>query len=76
MSDLTRREFLKFIGATSATTLTPLAMISEAQASGFLFTPVRTPHPLPVYTAHPSWYATGAERRRQEVASNQVGGAR
>ncbi len=59
MSDLTRREFLKFIGATGVTTLTPLAMMGEAHAWGTWFTPVRTPHPLPVYTAHPSWYATG-----------------
>jgi secreted PhoX family phosphatase len=59
MSEITRREFLKFIGASGVTTLTPLAMMDEAQAWGTWFTPVRIPSPLPVYTAHPSWYATG-----------------
>jgi secreted PhoX family phosphatase len=59
MSDLTRREFLKFIGATGATTLTPLAMIGEAHASGHWFTPVRIPSPLPIYTVNAGWLPTG-----------------
>ncbi len=63
MSELTRREFLKFIGASGATTtmasVGSLVTFSEAHASGFWFTPVRTPNPLTIYTAHPSWLATG-----------------
>ena len=45
MSDLTRREFLKFIGAMGS-----LATLREAHAFGLWFTPVRIPSPLPIYT--------------------------
>lgn len=62
MLDVTRRQFLQFLGAAGATaTLGPLAGLREAQATGLplSFTPIRVPHPLPVYTTSASWLATG-----------------
>ena len=60
MSDLTRREFLKFIGAAGAiASMGSLATLREAQAFGLWFTPVRIPSPLPIYTISASWLATG-----------------
>ena len=59
MSDLTRREFLKFVGASGAiASMGSLAMLREAHASGFWFTPVRIPSPLPIYTTSMSWLGT------------------
>ena len=70
MSSLvSRRAILQFFGATAACTLLePLARdkllgaAPEALADGgplLSFTPVRLPHPLPVYQQHPSYLATG-----------------
>jgi secreted PhoX family phosphatase len=60
MNDLTRREFLKFIGATGAVaSVGTLATLREARAAGLWFTPVRIPSPLPIYAAAPSWLASG-----------------
>jgi membrane associated rhomboid family serine protease len=51
MSDLTRRNFLKFIGASGAiAAMGSLATLREAHAFGLWFTPVRIPSPLPIYT--------------------------
>ncbi len=64
-----RRAILQFFSATAACTLLePLARdkllgaAPEALADGghhLSFTPVRLPHPLPVYQQHPSYLATG-----------------
>jgi secreted PhoX family phosphatase len=60
MSDLTRRNFLKFIGASGAiAALGSLATLREAHAFGLWFTPVRIPSPLPIYTISASWLGTG-----------------
>src|SRR5918992_3750776 len=70
MSSLvSRRAILQFFGATAACTLLePLARAQllvaapEALADGghhMSFTPVRLPHPLPVYQQHQSYLATG-----------------
>jgi len=60
MSDLTRRDFLKFIGASGATAyIGSLATLREAHALDLWFTPVRIPSPLPIYTSNTSWLATG-----------------
>jgi uncharacterized protein len=60
MSDLTRRAFLKFIGASGAiASMGSFAMLREAHAFGLWFTPVRIPSPLPIYTSSASWLATG-----------------
>jgi hypothetical protein len=70
MSSLvSRRAILQFFGATAACTLLePLARdkllgaAPEALADGgnlLSFTPVRLPHPLPIYQQHPSYLATG-----------------
>jgi secreted PhoX family phosphatase len=60
MSDLTRREFLKFIGAAGAiASIGSLATLREAHAFGVWFTPVRIPSPLPIYTISASWLGTG-----------------
>jgi uncharacterized protein len=67
MSDITRRQLLTFFGATAAVALLdPAARRSSspgapradaAPVAGF--TPVRLPHPLPIYTERPSFLATG-----------------
>ncbi len=68
MSKLTRRQLLVFFGASAGTTI--LAPVlgeklfgnnpSVAQAVEPLkFTPVRLPHPLPIYQQQPSFLATG-----------------
>ena len=70
MSSLvSRRAILQFFGATAACALLePLARdrllgaAPEALADGahhLSFTPVRLPHPLPIYQQHPSYLATG-----------------
>ena len=65
---VSRRAILQFFGATAACTLLePLARAKllgatpEALADSghhLSFTPVRLPHPLPVYQQHPSYLAT------------------
>ncbi len=67
MSKFTRRQLLVFFGASAgAAVLAPaigekrfgnLGVAEAAQPLGF--TPVRLPHPLPIYTESPSYYATG-----------------
>ena len=68
MSKLTRRQLLVFFGASAGTTvLAPVlgeklfgSNPSVAQAVEPLkFTPVRLPHPLPIYQQQPSFLATG-----------------
>ena len=63
MNEMSRRDFLAFLGGSAAMTafggLTPL---ESAQAEGGFvlpFTPVRLPHPLSIYTTHKSWLASG-----------------
>ncbi len=69
MSDLTRREFLKFIGASGAiASMGSLATLREAQASGLWFTPVRIPSPLPIYTTSASWLASGVNGAGEQRA--------
>lgn len=67
MSKLTRRQLLIFFGASAGTAvLAPLgnkivgSSSSAAQAiTPLAFTPVRLPHPLPIYQQLPSFLATG-----------------
>ncbi len=71
MRELTRRQLLAFFGVTAgATALSPsLGRLVFSDGRGgsaeanFLkdFTPVRLPHPLPVYQTKPSFLATGIE---------------
>jgi hypothetical protein len=62
MSYLARREFLKFIGVTTATASFPT--IGEARIPELFFTPVRIPSPLPVYTVAESWLRGHRRRNR------------
>jgi secreted PhoX family phosphatase len=64
MSEVSRRDFLVFLGGSAAATaLGGLAPLGAAQAGGggfvLPFTPVRLPHPLGIYTTHKSWLASG-----------------
>jgi secreted PhoX family phosphatase len=61
MTDITRRGFLGFLGGGIAAAAAPsLARTSaEAASPALTFTPVRLPHPLPVYTKLPSALAQG-----------------
>lgn len=63
MNELSRREFLKFLGGAAATaaygTLMPFGSSMAQGRSVLPFTPVRLPHPLDLYTTHPSWLASG-----------------
>lgn len=67
MSKLTRRQLLIFFGASAGTAvIAPLgnkivgSNLSVAQAiTPLAFTPVRLPHPLPIYQQLPSFLATG-----------------
>ena len=66
---VSRGAILQFFGATAACTLleplardTRLGAAPEALVDGgqhLSFTPVRLPHPLPIYQQHPSYLATG-----------------
>ncbi|MGF1479999.1 MAG: PhoX family phosphatase [Cyanophyceae cyanobacterium] len=66
MSKLTRRELLAFFGSSAAATLLAptLKRLSVAQAAedAVQFTPVRLPHPLPIYTERTSFLATGIDQ--------------
>ena len=68
MSKLTRRQLLMFFGASAGSAvLAPVwsekLFDSMAQAAETLkFTPVRLPHPLPIYQQQNSYYATGIEK--------------
>ena len=62
MNEITRRRFLAFIGAGAGATVAaglPGAREAIAAAPGAGLTPVRLPHPLPIYTQRPSYLATG-----------------
>ena len=67
MSQITRRQLLTFFGATAAASAlgAPVGRLvgggtAEAAWPGD-FTPVRMPHPLPVYADRPSYLATGID---------------
>jgi uncharacterized protein len=78
MSDITRRQLLTFFGATAALamldptnprrSLRPGVARVEAAALGS-FTPVRLPHPLPIYTEEDSFLATGIGAGTIQAAS-------
>jgi uncharacterized protein len=64
MSKLSRRQFLIFFGGSAATTaLAPnfagLGGDTAVAATPLSFTPVRLPHPLPIYQQQPSFLPTG-----------------
>jgi hypothetical protein len=57
---VTRRKFLKFIGASGAiVAMGSLDTLREARAFGLWFTPVRIPSPRPIYTVSASWLGSG-----------------
>jgi len=67
MSKLTRRQLLVFFGASAGTavlapTLGDTLFSSNSSIAQTVeplkFTPVRLPHPLPIYTEQPSYYVT------------------
>jgi secreted PhoX family phosphatase len=67
MSKFTRRQLLVFFGASAGAAVLAPAIgekrfgnlgVAEA-AQPLKFTPVRLPHPLPIYTESSSYYATG-----------------
>ncbi|WP_009634187.1 PhoX family protein [Synechocystis sp. PCC 7509] len=68
MSKLTRRQLLVFFGASAGSAvLAPVLgeqlFESAVEATEILkFTPVRLPHPLPIYQQQSSYYATGIEQ--------------
>lgn len=66
MSEITRRKLLMFFGASAATTVVApmlpgrlFGARSEAFAQGVPVTPVRLPHPLPIYQQQASFLPTG-----------------
>lgn len=67
MNGISRREFLAFLGvgagATGAALGAPGLLLRPAQAGelaeALRFTPVRLPHPLPIYTELASWLPGG-----------------
>jgi uncharacterized protein len=69
MSNFSRRELLTFFGVSAATAIVSDAMgdrflgglgnSASAQAVPTTFTPVRTPHALPIFQAQSSFLATG-----------------
>jgi len=70
MSSFSRRQLLIFFGSSAAATaLTPTigqkflggAASDVAEAATLTFTPVRLPHPLPIYQVNKSYLATGLQ---------------
>jgi uncharacterized protein len=66
MAAMTRRQLLAFFGATAAASALRFNGLGAGIGAGKAeaawpgaFTPVRLPHPLPVYTERPSYLATG-----------------
>jgi uncharacterized protein len=69
MSAISRRQLLYFLGGTAGATALGTTLdagllgspkIAEAQlANGVRLTPLRLPHPLPIYTEKSSYYPTG-----------------
>lgn len=74
MTDLNRKDFLRLVEAGSlALTFGPLvAPRSAAAASGLPFTPVRVPHPLPVYQQFASFLPTGLNGAGTSLAAGSV----
>ncbi|MEC4817252.1 MAG: PhoX family phosphatase [Scytonema sp. PMC 1069.18] len=73
MSKFTRRQLLAFFGASAgATVLAPafgeklfggnVSVAADTDAIPLKFTPVRLPHPLPIYTQQKSYLPTGIEQ--------------
>jgi hypothetical protein len=81
MSKITRRQLLIFFGSSAATTvLAPgltqkLFSINSTSAEAFVgplsFTPVRLPHPLPIYRERPSFMPTGINGQGTVMAASQ-----
>lgn len=61
---VSRREFLEFVGGTTAAVGVGTFAYSgptAAHGSGLSLTPIRLPHPLNIYTQHDSYLATGVD---------------
>ena len=67
MSKLTRRQLLAFFGSTAAATIVAPSLkrlrVAKAANSPMSFTPVRLPHPLPIYAERASFLPTDIEER-------------
>lgn len=76
MTQISRREFLQFIGGGSAVavaaTMLPFDM-AQAALPPLNFTPVRLPHPLEIYTTHPSFLPTGLNGAGSVLAASVNG---
>ncbi|MCC5638454.1 PhoX family phosphatase [Nostoc sp. CHAB 5844] len=65
MSTLSRRQLLIFFGGSAGAAvlgdklLTGLSSVAEAKTTPLSFTPVRLPHPLPIYQTQRSYLPTG-----------------
>src|ERR671918_1201760 len=64
MNDVTRRKFLMYLGGSAAAAACSALMpfdLARAAKGGFNlpFTPVRLPHPLPIYITNKNFLATG-----------------
>jgi uncharacterized protein len=66
MNEVTRRKFLMYLGGTAAATVCSALMPFDlARANGgfnLSFTPVRLPHPLPIYITNKNFLATGIDQ--------------
>ncbi|WP_017315662.1 PhoX family protein [Mastigocladopsis repens] len=79
MSKFTRRQLLAFFGASAgAAVLAPVldeklfgsnTVIAADKFTPLKFTPLRLPHPLPIYTQEKSYLATGIEQGQVQEAS-------
>ncbi len=80
MSEVSRRSFLAFMGATGATATvggTSALLYSgavEAAPVPLSFTPVRVPFPLPVYTTNNNFLPSGVNGAGSMIASVETGG--
>ncbi|MBD2596537.1 PhoX family phosphatase [Nostoc spongiaeforme FACHB-130] len=76
MSTLSRRQLLIFFGGSTAAAvlgdklLTGLSSVAEATTTPLSFTPVRLPHPLPIYQNQPSFLPTGIGQGQVVAASS------
>ncbi len=65
MSKLSRRELLRFFAGSAGAAilgnklLNNFARVAEAKTASISFTPVRLPHPLPIYQQHKNFLPTG-----------------
>jgi uncharacterized protein len=81
MSKITRRQLLIFFGSSAATTaLAPEltqalfglnSSSAEAQVAPVSFTPLRLPHPLPIYRQQSSFMPTGVNGQGTVMAASQ-----